>query len=88
MIRRHVLVTGRVQGVFYRDTCRREACAAGVTGWVRNLPDGRVEATFEGDPQAVDGLLEWAQRGPESAAVDHMTVNDEQPVGDTEFVVR
>ncbi|NJQ07098.1 acylphosphatase [Streptomyces lonarensis] len=88
MIRRHVLVTGRVQGVFYRDSCRREARAAGVTGWVRNLPDGRVEATFEGDPQAVDSLLEWAQRGPEAAVVDHMTVNDEQPVGDTEFVVR
>ena len=68
MIRRRVLVSGLVQGVFFRDTCRRTAVAAGVRGWVRNLADGRVEAVFEGEAEAVQRLVEWAHEGPARGA--------------------
>ena len=60
MVRRRVVVSGRVQGVWYRDTCRRVAVANGVAGWVRNLRDGRVEAAFEGPADAVERLVRWA----------------------------
>jgi acylphosphatase len=88
MIRRRVLVSGLVQGVFFRDTCRRLAARHGVAGWVRNLPDGRVEAVFEGDPGSVEQLIAWARRGPEQARVTAVTV-EEQPVdGLTGFTIR
>ena len=88
MIRRRVLVSGRVQGVGYRDTCRRVATERGVAGWVRNLGDGRVEAVFEGTEEQVDGMVEWAQRGPGLSTVADIAVQTEPAEGLAEFVVR
>ncbi|HET9119545.1 MAG TPA: acylphosphatase [Solirubrobacterales bacterium] len=79
---------GRVQGVFFRDTTRRQAEAAGVAGWVSNRADGAVEAVFEGDPQAVDRLVEFAGRGPSRAEVDSVDVVVEEPEGLSGFEVR
>lgn len=81
MVRYRVLVAGRVQGVFFRDTCRRLAQQYGVAGWVRNLPDGRVEAVFEGRAEDVDRLLDWAHHGPRHAVVDHVHAQPERPEG-------
>src|SRR4029453_15939738 len=64
MIRKRVIVSGEVQGVFFRDTCRRVAGQQGVAGWVRNLPDGRVEAVFEGEPGSVERRGGWGRGGP------------------------
>jgi acylphosphatase len=80
-----VLVDGRVQGVFFRDTCRREATARGVSGWVRNRSDGRVEAVFEGSPEAVEGMVAWCRRGPALATIDALEVHDEPPSGHVGF---
>ena len=88
MVRRRVLVSGRVQGVFYRDTCRRLARRHGVAGWVRNLPDGRVEAAFEGPPSAVAAMVRWAAEGPEHATVTHVAEHEEPPEGATTFEIR
>jgi acylphosphatase len=88
MIRRRVLVRGRVQGVWFRDSCRAAAQGAGVGGWVRNLHDGRVEAAFEGDPDAVDEMVEWCRQGPPSAVVVDIDVIDESPEGDTTFRIK
>ncbi|MFE1172217.1 acylphosphatase [Streptomyces sp. NPDC058773] len=88
MIRRRVVVSGAVQGVFFRDTCRRTAEGLGVTGWVRNLPDGTVEAVFEGEPERVQKLVEWARQGPPMATVDAVSVREEEPEGLTGFAVR
>lgn len=82
-----VLVSGRVQGVFYRATCAREARDAGLGGFVRNTPDGRVEAAFEGPDAVVDRLVAWCGRGPEYAHVDAVEVIVEEPLGDLEFRV-
>ena len=79
MIARRVLVDGRVQGVFFRDSCARRARAEGVAGWVRNRADGRVEAWFEGRPQAVENLVTWCREGPAPAEVDGVVVIDEDP---------
>jgi acylphosphatase len=87
MIRRRVLVSGRVQGVWFRDSCRREARRQGVAGWVRNREDGRVEAVFEGDPDAVNTLVNWAQHGPPRARVTGIDVTDEEPAGEAGFRV-
>lgn len=87
MIRKRVVVHGLVQGVFFRDTCRREAEAAGVTGWVRNLPDGTVEAAFEGTPDVVERMVAWSRRGPRYAEVDKIDLYDEQPTGESGFHV-
>ena len=88
LVRRRVLVTGHVQGVFYRESCRRVAVRRGVAGWVRNLPDGRVEAAFEGAEDDVADLVRWAGRGPPHAAVTGVEVHEEQPEGATRFEVR
>ena len=87
MIRKRVLVSGLVQGVFFRDTCRRVAGQQGVAGWVRNLPDGRVEAVFEGPPDSVDRLVTWARRGPSAAQVTGLTVTDEPVEGLSGFSI-
>ena len=87
IVRRRVLVSGRVQGVWFRETCRERAGAAGVGGLVRNLPDGRVEAVFEGTLAAVDQLVEWCRHGPPRATVTAIDVRDEAPVGDQAFRV-
>ena len=88
MVRNRVLVSGRVQGVFFRDTCRRVAEQHGVAGWVRNLPDGRVEAVFEGPADQVRRLVEWAHAGPRMAVVDQVAVEAETPEGLAGFRVR
>ena len=88
MTRRRVRVSGRVQGVFYRDTCRREAQRQGVAGWVRNLPDGTVEAVFEGEPTAVEAMVAWARVGPPRAEVTGVEVGEEEPEGVAGFEVR
>ncbi len=82
-----MVVSGRVQGVGFRWYCRGEALSLGVGGYVRNMPDGRVEAVFEGDPSAVRSLLEWCRTGPSSARVDRIEVEDEAPTGTTRFVI-
>ena len=81
MVRRRVLVHGRVQGVFFRDTCRREAEARGVAGWVRNRPDGAVEAVFEGPPEVVEAMVAWAHQGPPLADVETVEVFEEPVEG-------
>ena len=87
MVRRRIVVEGRVQGVGYRASCAQRARAAGLGGLVHNLPDGRVEAVFEGPPESVDELVAWCERGPVSARVQRVRVVDEQPRGETVFVV-
>jgi acylphosphatase len=88
LVRKRLVVAGEVQGVFYRDTCRRRALAAGVAGWVRNLPDQRVEVVFEGEPEPVRRLVAWAQEGPREAVVAHVDVRDEPPEGLSGFTIR
>ena len=87
-IRRRVCVSGRVQGVWFRESCRDQALAAGVAGSVRNLADGRVEVVLEGPPAAVDEVVAWCRRGPRRARVDGIEVVDEAPVGEQGFRVR
>jgi acylphosphatase len=86
-IRRRVVVRGRVQGVFFRDTCRREAGFRGVTGWIRNAEDGSVEAAFEGESADVEAMIDWSHRGPAGADVTAVEVVEEPPQGETRFRV-
>ncbi|MEU1407775.1 acylphosphatase [Streptomyces sp. NPDC005728] len=86
-VRQHVHVRGRVQGVFYRDTCRRLAEERGVAGWVRNLYNGDVEAVFEGHPDDVAGMVRWAAEGPPAAQVVRCTGVAEEPEGRAGFRV-
>jgi acylphosphatase len=88
VIRYRVVVWGRVQGVFFRDTVRRAAEAAGVAGWVRNNPNGTVEAVLEGDTDAVDRIVRLCRTGPRGAQVDRVAVSGESPEGLTGFAVR
>jgi acylphosphatase len=88
MVRKHVVVHGRVQGVFFRDTTRRMAESRGVAGWVRNTPEGSVEAVFEGEPDAVGELVRFAHEGPRGAAVERVEVADEEPEDLTGFQIR
>jgi acylphosphatase len=87
-VRRRVLVAGRVQGVWFRESCRDRAQAAGVAGSVRNLADGRVEVVLEGPPATVDEVVAWCRRGPRRARVDGIEIVDEAPVGEQGFRVR
>ncbi len=87
VVRRRVVVTGRVQGVFFRDSTCREARRRGVAGWVTNRADGSVEAVLEGEAGAVDALVAWMRRGPARARVDSQTVTEEDPVGEAGFRV-
>jgi len=88
VIRRRVIVHGFVQGVFFRDTVRRRALSAGVSGWVRNNWDGSVEAVFEGDPLAVERLVAFCHEGPRGARVDRVEKEIEQPEGLDSFAIR
>ena len=88
IVARRVRVSGRVQGVFFRDSTQREASSRGVCGWVRNCSDGTVEAWFEGDARAVSALLDWSRRGPRSASVEDVAVEDVEPSGCSSFDVR
>jgi acylphosphatase len=83
-----VVVSGRVQGVFFRDSTRREAVARGVAGWVCNRADGGVEAVFEGSPEAVEALVEFCTRGPRGAEVREVTATAEESEGLRGFEVR
>ena len=80
-IRRRVVVHGQVQGVFFRDSCRREARSRHVAGWVRNNEDGTVEAVFEGDSDAVTTLVDWTHAGTAGAQVSRVEVTEEEPEG-------
>ena len=86
--RTRVLVSGEVQAVGFRYECRRTAQALGLSGWVRNLPDGRVEAVFEGAPDAVGEAVDWARHGPRAARVTGVETRDELPEGGSGFTVR
>lgn len=87
-VRRRVHVAGRVQGVWFRESCRDRALDAGVSGWVRNLDDGRVEVVLEGPAAAVDEVVAWCRQGPPRARVDRVDGVDEEPVGEQGFRVR
>ena len=88
MIARRAVVHGRVQGVFFRDTTRRLARVEGVAGWVSNRVDGTVEALFEGEPDAVERLLDFCRRGPEGATVDRVEVTEAGLAGLEGFTIR
>jgi acylphosphatase len=81
VIRRRVVVFGHVQGVFFREATRRRAQAAGVTGWIRNRPDGTVDAVFEGERGAVERLVDFCREGPRGARVEWVDVEAEEPEG-------
>jgi acylphosphatase len=87
-VRRRVVVHGRVQGVFFRDSLRRLAERNGVSGWARNTSEGTVEAVFEGEPDAVARLVSFAETGPPDAQVEAVDVRDEEPEGLSGFSVR
>ena len=88
MVRRRVIASGRVQGVFFRDSTRREAERRGVAGWSRNTAEGTVESVFEGDEADVDALVEFVRGGPGHAEVEDVQVSDEEPEGLTSFEIR
>ena len=87
-VRRRVVVRGNVQGVFFRDSCRRAAESRGVAGSVTNRPDGAVEAVFEGEPDAVSAMVDWCSQGPRGADVDSVDETTEEPEGLSGFEIR
>jgi acylphosphatase len=84
----HVRVRGAVQGVFFRVEARDRASSLDVGGWIRNLPDGSVEAIFEGDPERVESMVDWCSRGPSGARVEAVESSWEEPQGEHGFDVR
>ena len=84
----HVYISGQVQGVFYRAECRRRAQQLGLGGFVRNLPDGRVEAAFEGEDADVDAILEWCHEGTSYSDVRAVEATEEEQRGESDFRVR
>lgn len=84
-VAKRVIVTGRVQGVFFRDSCRQEASRLGVAGSARNLPDGTVEVIAEGEDEAVIALINWCKEGPSYADVDSVEASDVEPQGASGF---
>jgi acylphosphatase len=83
-----VIVRGRVQGVFFRTEACDRAASLGLGGWVRNNPDGSVEAVFEGERERVESMVDWCRRGPALAQVENVDVAWEEPQGDSRFAVR
>lgn len=83
-----VRIAGTVQGVSFRAHCRDEADRLGITGWVRNEPDGAVAAHFEGDADGVDAMVDWCRSGPSGAEVEAVDVEEASPSGDASFEVR
>ena len=88
-VKAHLFITGRVQGVFFRACTREEAQKRNLTGWVRNLYDGRVEAVFEGEEEAVKSMISWCHSGPLHAVVNDVSVKIGKPGGEfTDFDIR
>ena len=87
-VRVRVFVEGWVQGVSFRYSTYQEAARLGVSGWVRNLPDGRVEAVYEGPRDAVEEMVAWTRRGPKWAHVQGFAIHDEEPKGEPGFSIR
>jgi acylphosphatase len=83
-----VIIHGHVQGVFFREETRRRASSRGVAGWVRNLPDGAVEAVLEGEPDEVEAMLAYCREGPRGARVDRVEVEEQEPQGLSGFEIR
>lgn len=88
MIRRRVVISGGVQGVFFRASCQQEAARHRVAGWVSNRVDGAVEAVFEGSEAAVEQMIVWSRTGPPRATVDQVQIHTESPTGERGFQVR
>jgi acylphosphatase len=88
VIRRRVVVHGRVQGVFFRSTLRDRARSRHVAGWARNRPDGAVEAVFEGEPDAVESMVRFCREGPRGATVERLQVGEERSEGLSGFEIR
>lgn len=80
--RAHIIVSGLVQGVYFRDSTRRKARELGVTGWVRNLPNGSVEAVLEGERDGVEGVVRWTRQGPPGAVVERVDVDWQEYQGE------
>jgi len=87
-VARRIVVSGRVQGVFFRSSCQQQARAMALAGWVRNTSAGQVEAWIEGESGRVDHFVRWCREGPRQAEVDRVDVYDETPAGATGFRVR
>jgi len=81
-VRFHIFVSGRVQGIFFRENTKKKAQKLRITGWVRNLPDGRVEAVLEGEKDKIEELVNWARKGPGFAKVDGLEVMPEECQGE------
>ena len=88
MKRANVVVHGSVQGVFFRAETRDRARSLGLAGWVRNAPDGTVEAVLEGDDEQVESMVEWCRRGPGGARVEEVEVAWSEPEGEEGFSIR
>jgi acylphosphatase len=86
--RAHVVVSGRVQGVFFRSDARDRARSLQVAGWIRNVPDGTVEAVFEGEAERLESMVKWCRRGPSGAQVESVDVSWEEPRGESGFAIR
>ena len=84
MKRIHILITGRVQGVFYRENCKKAANKLGLVGWARNNPDGTVEVVAEGEEPKLKELLEWCKRGSPSSSVEKVNFSFEEATGEFE----
>jgi acylphosphatase len=87
-VRRRIVARGRVQGVFFRDSTRRQADSLGVSGWASNRDDGAVEIVAEGEADAVEALVDYVRRGPGRAEVSDVDVSDEEPEGLSGFETR
>ena len=81
-VKAHVFIEGRVQGVFFRANTREEANLLGLTGWVKNCWDGRVEAVFEGEKEKVEKVISWCKKGPPGSLVKNVEINREQATGE------
>ena len=83
----HVYVSGTVQGVFFRVSAKEKADKLGITGWIKNLSDGRVETVFEGEDDQINNMLAWCMMGPNGASVDHIEKFEEDTQGLTSFKI-
>jgi acylphosphatase len=88
VVRAHVVISGRVQGVFFRTETAQRARSLSLVGWVRNRHEGTVEAVFEGPSERVDSMVQWCEHGPSGAAVEDVDVRWEPPAGEAGFTVR